>query len=42
MTSSDADGVGDTTATADDEEPVILWMSGNEEKTSEFVQWWPY
>lgn len=42
MMSSDSDGIEDTMVTTDEEEPIILWMSGNEEKTSDFVQWWPY
>lgn len=44
MTSSDVStsNVEDTAVTADEEEPIILWMSGNEEETSDFVQWWPY
>lgn len=25
-----------------EDEPIVMWMSGNEEETSDFVQWWPY
>lgn len=34
--------VEDVESSTDEEDPIILWMSENEEKTSGFVQWWTY